>query len=474
MLVKLQCPHCGASMEVNDSQDKVFCSYCGTEIANLKERIEITQNVNMSGTVRHVMDRSNDPNLYISYASAVPNVVMVVRIVDTGKKNTYLNGQTQTYHLSKGSHTIVLKIGKRNYERTIIIPEDNSPVRINAAYTGRVAEITIDQPNVGDEDQQTLRNNHSSGGGKSPLSIVAFILSLTGIASIVGVVLAIIDLINSKKDKKHSHGMSIAALIIGIVFSLSLIVGIASSSSKTADRQDAAIAATSDTNAKESNAASKPTETEKTVSDSKDPQYTSETVKFDVRQQEYSEGYAYYAVVEIKNTGSSNIYLSDSSFDLEDSNGHLLQTENFLVYTYRAVIKPGEKGYLYSGTPITFDSMPSDGVVVLKPQFKVKTTKHEPVNYEVFDTSLSRDIFGVKATGRVKNNTEKNDSYVYVRIAYYDANGNVLGISGTSVTGLDAGATVSFEISGIGMNDDFTVDDVASYEVLAQETYYGF
>ena len=216
MLVKLQCPHCGASMEVNDSQDKVFCSYCGTEIANLKERIEITQNVNMSGTVRHVMDRSNDPNLYISYASAVPNVVMVVRIVDTGKKNTYLNGQTQTYHLSKGSHTIVLKIGKRNYERTIIIPEDNSPVRINAAYTGRVAEITIDQPNVGDEDQQTLRNNHSSGGGKSPLSIVAFILSLTGIASIVGVVLAIIDLINSKKDKKHSHGMSIAALIIGM------------------------------------------------------------------------------------------------------------------------------------------------------------------------------------------------------------------------------------------------------------------
>lgn len=96
------------------------------------------------------------------------------------------------------------------------------------------------------------------------------------------------------------------------------------------------------------------------------------------------------------------------------------------------------------------------------------------MNYEVFDTSLSQDIFGVKATGRVKNNTEKNDSYVYVRIAYYDANGIVLGISGTSVTGLDAGATVSFEISGIGMNDDFTVDDVASYEVLAQETYYGF
>ena len=127
MLVKLQCPQCRAQMEIDDQQEHIFCSFCGTKIANLREKVEITQNVNVSGTVRHVMDRSNEPNLYISYATANSSVVMVVRIVDTGTKNTYFNGQTQTYHLSPGRHDIVLKIGRKNYDRTVFIPADNAP-----------------------------------------------------------------------------------------------------------------------------------------------------------------------------------------------------------------------------------------------------------------------------------------------------------------------------------------------------------
>lgn len=221
MLVKMQCPHCGANMEIDDSREKIFCSFCGTEIANLKEKIEITQNINMSGTVMHVMDRSNDPNLYISYATAVPNVVMVVRIVDTGTKNTYLNGQSQTYHLRKGQHSIVLKIGKKNYNRTIIIPEDNTPVRINAAYTGRRAEITIDQPNVTMTNtvtgQQTQLVAAASKKKQSVLAIISFILSFLLHAAFVAVPLAILDLILGKKDKDHGHGLSIAALIIGTI-----------------------------------------------------------------------------------------------------------------------------------------------------------------------------------------------------------------------------------------------------------------
>lgn len=230
MLVKLQCPHCGASMEVNDSQDKVYCTYCGTEIANLAQRIEITQNVNMSGTVRHVMDRSNDPNLYISYASAVPNVVMIVNVVDSGIKNTYLNGMSQTYHLSQGQHTVVLKIGKKNYNRTIIIPSDNSPVRINATYTGRSAEITIDQPNVTKEDiaafQQVQPVAKTEKKRQSVLAIISFVLSFLLYAAFAAVPLAVLDLILSKKDKDHSHGLAIAALIIGTIMSFTVIMAL--------------------------------------------------------------------------------------------------------------------------------------------------------------------------------------------------------------------------------------------------------
>lgn len=233
MLVQLQCPQCGAPMEVDDQQEQVFCSFCGTRIANLKEKLEVTQNVNVSGTVRHVMDRSNEPNLYISYATANSSVVMVVRIVDTGTKNTYFNGQTQTYHLSQGRHDIVLKIGRKNYDRTIFIPADNTPVRINAAYNGRNAEITIDQPNytyVANADgsysvQQIQQTVAEKKKPQSVFGIIAFVLSLTAYGAVIGVPLAIVDFIRMKKDKEHSHGLAIAGFIIGTVMLLVLVPG---------------------------------------------------------------------------------------------------------------------------------------------------------------------------------------------------------------------------------------------------------
>ena len=226
MLVKMKCPHCGANMEVNDALDTIMCTYCGTKIANLKERIEVTQNVNVSGTVKAVIDRTNEPNLIISYATAVPTVLMVVRIVGTGWQNTYLNGQSQTYHLRAGVHEIILKIGKRNYSRRIVIPKSNAPVRINATYTGRNAEIMIDQPSFEKEYMEVLRTaNQNASKGHSPMAIAAFILSLTGVGSIVGVILATIDLLRGKKyDKNHKHSFAVAALIIGIVMVLYLVV----------------------------------------------------------------------------------------------------------------------------------------------------------------------------------------------------------------------------------------------------------
>lgn len=232
MLVKMKCPHCGANMEVNDALDTIMCTYCGSKIANLKERIEVTQNVNVSGVVKHIMDRSNDPNLIISYATTNPSVVMVVRIVKTGQKNTYLNGQTQTYHLQAGVHQIVLKIGKKNYDRTIVIPADNSPVRINATFNGRRAEITIDQPNVtvtdpvtGRQSQQMITQNNKK---QSVLAIISFILSFLLHAAFLAVPLAILDLVLSKKDKDHRHGLAIAALIIGTIMCFVIIMTYAS------------------------------------------------------------------------------------------------------------------------------------------------------------------------------------------------------------------------------------------------------
>lgn len=208
MLVKLICPQCGAQMQTDSSRQSIFCMHCGCRIENLVQRIDVNQNINQ--TVRHITDRSNDPNLYIDYNTIDPEVVMVVRIVSTGQKMTYLNGQSMSYHLPKGLQKIVLKIGSRNYDREIYIPEDNSPVRINASYSGR-ANIYIDQPNYYmPQGQGVQRDQLNNQPPFSTLAILSFIASLTMIGAPVGFILACIDLI--KRDETKRHGLAIVGL----------------------------------------------------------------------------------------------------------------------------------------------------------------------------------------------------------------------------------------------------------------------
>lgn len=145
MLINMKCPSCGATMQFDNSRAFMFCSYCGSKIANIAEQINVYQQVDVSGTVYHVQDRSNEPNLYISYNTNNPAVGMITRIVSTGVKNTYINGQTLSFHLAQGRQTIVLKIGRKNYDRDIVIHPSNNPVRIYASFNGR-AQISIDQP----------------------------------------------------------------------------------------------------------------------------------------------------------------------------------------------------------------------------------------------------------------------------------------------------------------------------------------
>ena len=263
MLFNMKCPSCGATMQFDDTKESMFCPYCGGKVTNLAEQVNINQNVSVNGTVRHVQDRSNDPNLYISYNSNNPAVGMVTRIVTTGVKNTYVNGQTQSYHLNQGPHTVVLKIGKKNYNRNIVIPPDNSPVRIYASFNGR-AQIAIDQPNVPVVQnsapivaqtpiasqayaqpvqaapttvapQAYAQPVQNSGKPKSPLSILSFVLSLTYFVSWAGAALGAVETFVLDKKKEKNHVFSFIAMGIGTFFTLVFIVGLGGSSKSTAE-----------------------------------------------------------------------------------------------------------------------------------------------------------------------------------------------------------------------------------------------
>ena len=131
-----KCVSCGATYD--NSREVNFCGHCGGKVVNISEQ------PNVGGTAT---SSNSGPNLYISYSTVNTCVVLVTRIVSTGMKNTYSDGQTLSFCLAQGRQTIILKIGKKNYSREIVIPPSNSPVRIYASYDGR-GHISIDQPTM--------------------------------------------------------------------------------------------------------------------------------------------------------------------------------------------------------------------------------------------------------------------------------------------------------------------------------------
>ena len=201
--------------------------------------------------------------------------------------------------------------------------------------------------------------------------------------------------------------------------------------------------------------------------------YTANIVKFDITESTFEEGYRYEAIVEFENMGSSNIYITGAAFDIEDANNSLVQSDD-MISSCPDVIKPGEKGYLYNQFGSSLDGVTDIEGLQLVPQYVVKTTTQTPQEYEVSDVSLKDDTFGVTAVGRVTNGTDEDQSYMYIQILYYDSDQNILGISGTSITDFLAGRTVSFEISGMDLPDGLTVDQIAEYKVIAQETFFGW
>lgn len=229
MLVKMQCPQCGGQMEIDSSRQSVFCSFCGTKIENVPERLHIQgdvtvhQNVNVQGTVLHKADRSGDPNLYIDFQCLHPAVGMVVRIAATGQKSHFIGGQQMSYHLQKGENLIVLKIGKINYNRKVYINDNNDPVRIQAMWNGR-AHIHIDQPPYTPPQAAAGAAPAGTKPVRSWQSILGFVLALTMLGCLPAALFCILDL--NLKDERLAHGLSVAGLIISAFSAFAIIAGL--------------------------------------------------------------------------------------------------------------------------------------------------------------------------------------------------------------------------------------------------------
>ena len=176
--------------------------------------------------------------------------------------------------------------------------------------------------------------------------------------------------------------------------------------------------------------------------------------------------------VPVKNTGSVNLYLSSGTIDLEDADGHLVDSKS-LVSVYPEVIMPGETAWYYEETLL--DSSPSSALSAV-PHVNVKEATVDCIRYETSDISLAEEEYGgIKVTGRVENTSGEDGSMVYVAVFLYDGEGSLLGQDFTILDGeLKAGDKMGFAVSGFGNGNNYDLGYVASYEIFAYPTQFQF
>ena len=176
--------------------------------------------------------------------------------------------------------------------------------------------------------------------------------------------------------------------------------------------------------------------------------------------------------VPVTNTGSSNLYLSSGTMDLEDENGHLVDSKD-LVSVYPQVIKPGETAWYFEDT--IMEEAPSSPLTVV-PHVKVKEATVACIRYDVADVTFTDETYGgIKVTGRVENTSDTEESWIDVAAMLYDENEQFLGIIYTYVTDtLQPGEKIGFSTSSLSNYDQLTVSDIAQYRIYAYPQQFQF
>lgn len=218
MLIRTTCPQCNGVMEVDDSRDRIFCPYCGTQLVNAVQKVEV------SGEIRHIIDRTDEPNFYLTYGSTNQAVSMNAKLLPDGAVNTYVTGQAASHRLEQGFHEIRIRVGNRQYLRKFYIREDNAPVRINVVFDGSV-HINIEQPEFTNPDGTRGVIDNRDPYANNGLSNVAFVFSFIPVLAPVSILLSVADVLVRLADKRKQSKKTIAALCIApVVIGLTVLL----------------------------------------------------------------------------------------------------------------------------------------------------------------------------------------------------------------------------------------------------------
>lgn len=167
-------------------------------------------------------------------------------------------------------------------------------------------------------------------------------------------------------------------------------------------------------------------------------------------------------VVVIENTGNTNLFLNDATFDVEDENGNLIASRGY-INAYPQIIAPGERGVYFE--EMNIDTLDTSKSYKLIPYLDVEKATVNLIRLNYSDVKIQEGSYGIyiDVLGRIHNTTKNDYSSALVAVICYDSNGKVIDVIYSYET-CKAGEKRGFEISH-HPTFDISVSDISRYDV---------
>lgn len=171
------------------------------------------------------------------------------------------------------------------------------------------------------------------------------------------------------------------------------------------------------------------------------------------------------AVVEVVNTGETNLFLKECFFEFEDDYGQFLGTGGIvdMVVAVPSVIAPGETGYFIRKIVCPMEELDTSNGLRVKVRIDIRQTTKEAVYYDVEYRSAGFDI-----AGTVHNTTSEASNRWTLVALYKNDRGQVIQFSSEFFVGETLGADEYRTISLTPLDiDPIIANQITSTDVVA-------
>ena len=203
----MNCPNCGAGLKIQ--ANKAVCEYCGYE-----EPLPGVQNSGNDDFFNMVVFNESYGGEEITLSIPECNIGFIIRA-----------GEAVAKDIPSGYHTIVVSAGGKTEYRSVLIPNDGTATKVYVSLAVLGISIRIVEP--GGVNRYGSANGYGRGNRAVPpdkmLPMMALIFSI--IIPFIGLVLAVIDLVVTKNQKRKLSTMTIVSFIIaGARFALMVLL----------------------------------------------------------------------------------------------------------------------------------------------------------------------------------------------------------------------------------------------------------